>query len=216
MLAYTNTWYENFNLVLLEWKFKKTLINFSKAQHGLPSSFKVQFISGFLMVKHNITSLKNLKDCKSGYLWGNKFTWIQNHFWKTPKELFSTKVVECKFLKEWFVRFCTKTWHWKNILIVLEWKSLIVLWLVNILEFENIMNRSFALRLSLFKKGTIMSCVCLSFHLKGDVWLPWAWPFLTFMIFKFESHLVLRCIVKMKLSIKSMLGICKVTNNYGI
>jgi hypothetical protein len=176
MLAYTNTWYENFNLVLLEWKFKKTLISFSKAQHGLPSSFKVQSILGFLMVKHNITSPKNLKDCKSRYLWVNKFTWNQNHFWKTPKELFSTKVLECKLLKEWFVRFCTKNWHWKNILIVLEWKSLIALWLVNTLDNENIMKIEVLwLCLSLSKNEQflmiIMSCVCLSFHLKGDVWL---------------------------------------------
>jgi len=107
------------------------------------------------MVKHNTTSLKNLKYCKSGYLWGNKFTWNQNHFWKTPKELFSPKVVECKLLQEWFVRFCTKTWHWKNILIVLEWKSLIALWLVNTLELENIMNRCFAIVFFTFKKRTI-------------------------------------------------------------
>ncbi len=165
------------------------MISFSKAQHGLPSSFKVQSFLGFLMVKHNIKSPKNLKDCKSGYLWGNKFTWNQNHFWKTPKELFSTKVVECKLLKEWLLIFYTKTWHWKNILIVLEWKSLIALWLVNTLGFENIMNRSFAVTSFTLKKEQffmiIMSCVCLSFHLKGDVWLQWAWPLLTFMIFKF-------------------------------
>jgi hypothetical protein len=67
------------------------------------------------MVKHNITSPKNVKDCKSGYLWSYKFIWNQNYFWKTPKELFSTKVVECKLLKEWFVRFCAKTCHWRCI-----------------------------------------------------------------------------------------------------
>jgi hypothetical protein len=70
---------------LQEWNFLKQLISFSKAQHGLHSSFKVQFILGFLMVKHNTTSFKNLKDCKSVYLWGNKFIWNQNHFMKNTK-----------------------------------------------------------------------------------------------------------------------------------
>jgi hypothetical protein len=119
----------------------------------LHSKFNLSW--GFLWLSIILQVPKTSKDSKSGYLWGNKFTWNQNHFWKTPKELFSTKVVECKLLKEWFVRFCTKTWHWKNILIVLEWKSLIALRLVNTLEFENIMNRSFAVTSFTFKKGTI-------------------------------------------------------------